>query len=164
MSTLIEKYKKDLLYAWQDYEYQVMERDRKWYLYAGSILLAIIAYAVYSNSPVVAITFILLGITGYLVLNKPPRFLDFAIFYRGVIVGKEIYEFENIESFWIFYEPEETGMKVLSLHISGALLPFVHLPIGKEDPVKIREALIKFIPEVKQDVGLVETVERLLGI
>ena len=123
--SLTEKYKNDLLYSWQDYEFQVMERDRKWYLYAGLFLLLIIAYAVYANNPVVAITFILIGLTGYLVLNKPPRFLDFGIFYRGVIVGQEIYEFDNIESFWIFTSDIFLLLVIYSLSIDIFILIYM---------------------------------------
>ncbi|PJA87043.1 MAG: hypothetical protein CO141_01530, partial [Candidatus Moranbacteria bacterium CG_4_9_14_3_um_filter_42_9] len=99
---------------------------------------------------------------GYIYLNKKPRILDFAITNTGVIADKEIYQFENINSFWIFYAPPQE--KLLSLHTKSYLMPFVHIPIGNENPVKIREMLLKYIPEIKQKPSFADMLERLLGI
>jgi hypothetical protein len=44
------------------------------------------------------------------------------------------------------------------------IAPYMHIPIGKEDPVKIREALLENIEEVKQEHNIVETLERLFRI
>jgi hypothetical protein len=109
-----------------------------------------------------AITFILIGVVGYIYMNKEPRTLNFIITEDGVVAGREIYEFDNLESFWIFYSPED--IKVISLRTKSHMVPHVHIPIHNEDPVKIREILLERIPEEKQEQGLVETLERLLRI
>ena len=109
-----------------------------------------------------AITFILIGIVGYIHLQKKPRVLDFTISRDGVSAGNEIYEFDQIKSFWIFYEPPHT--RILSLRAKGSLAPYVHIPIHQEDPSKIRKALFKSIPEKKQSFTVIDTLERLLHI
>jgi hypothetical protein len=153
---------KNALAHWQAPEFEVFERDKKWYLYASLALVAIIGYALYTNSPIMAVTFILIGVLEYIYLNKEPRILDFAITMDGIIVGNEIYEFENIHAFWIFYEPPHT--KILSLHTTSKLTPYLHLPIEEESPVRIREILIKHIPETKQDFRLVDALERIFRL
>lgn len=147
---------------WRAPEYQLPEKDRKWHLYMGLALLAIIAFAVYTNSPIMAITFILIGVVGYIFLNKEPEEIDFMITDDGIAAGREIYEFENMKSFWIFYEPG--GRKIISFRMNNSLLPFVHIPIGNQNPVAIREILMKFIPEVRQDPSLVDAFERMIGL
>jgi hypothetical protein len=109
-----------------------------------------------------AITFILLGVVGYIHINKEPRILDFMITYDGIVTGRELYEYDNLRSFWIFYQPE--GKKVISLHTMSTLVPFVHVPIDEEDPVHLRELLLHFLPEEKHEEGLVELFERILRI
>lgn len=153
---------KNALYHWQAPEFETYEQDKRWFLYLALILMAIIAYAIYANSPIMAITFILIGVVGYIYIDKEPRFLDFMITEDGIIAGKEIFEYERIKSFWIFYE--EDGSKVISLHMHSLITPYMHIPIGKENPVEIREALLENIEEIKQEHNIVETLERLFRI
>ena len=125
-------------------------------------MAVIIIYALVKDSPIMAITFLLIGIVGYIQLERFPRVLDFRVTTDGVMAGNELYEFENIKSFWIFYEPPHT--KILSLHTDAMLTPFIHIPVHQIDPVKLREILLEYIPEVKQSPTLTDTVARLLRI
>jgi hypothetical protein len=158
---LIEQYSRRALLHWKAPEFEKNEWDRKWYLVATLILAAIIIYALVSNNPIMAITFILIGIVGYIHLQKEPRILDFMISHEGIIASNEIYEFKSIQSFWIFYEP---FIKVISLRMKGKVMPHMHIPIHDQDPAKIREELLKFIPEVEQDLTLVDNLERALRL
>ncbi len=159
---LIEEYSEDVFLHWQAPEFETFPRDKKWYIYLAFLLIAIIAYAIYTNGIIMAITFILIGVVGYIYINKEPRTLDFRITYNGIIVGREIYLFDNIKSFWIFYEPNK--IRVISLHLESYLTPYIHIPIDDQDPVKIREILLNYVSEEKHEPGLVETLERLLKL
>ena len=159
---LIEEHSADELLAWSAPEFEKPEKTGRWYLVVAGILAMIIFYALFKNGPIMAITFILIGVTGYLMLNKEPRMMVFRITEDGIVVGRQIYEFEHMQSFWIFYNPPYE--KVLSLHLKGSLVPYLHIPVDNEDPVKIRETLLKFIPEIKQEKSMVDTVERFLGM
>ncbi len=150
------------LARWQAPEFETYERDRRWEMYLALVLAAIVAYAVFTNSPIMAITFILIGVVAYIYMNKEARILDFMVTSDGVVAGKELYPFENIKSFWIFYEPD--GKKVISLHTRSYLPPYVHIPIHEEDPVELREILLQYVPEIKQEEGVIDTLERLLRI
>jgi len=150
------------LLSWQAPEFEVYEKDNKWFAYISLILIAIIAYAVYSNSLIMAIAFILIGVILYIQLNKEPKIIDFAITTDGVIAGREIFEFDQIQSFWIFYDPPHE--KYVSFHTRGHLVPFIHIAIDDQDPVELRHILIKYIPEIKQEPGLVDVLERFLRI
>ncbi len=146
--------------AWEGPEFEVYERDKQWYIVASVILLLIIAYAVIINSPIMAITFILIGVVGYIYLQKEPRDLVFAVTAQGVFVGNELFSFDEIESFWIFYEPPHTYL--LSLALRNRTLPYVHIPLHQVDPVQLHEELIQFVPERRQEIGFIDTLERLL--
>jgi hypothetical protein len=152
----------EILHQWQAPEFEVYEKSNRWYLLAGAFLLAIITYAMFTNGPIMAITFILIGIVGYIHLQKEPRLVTFTITNEGIIADKDMYLFENIHSFWVFYEPHH--MELISLHTKAAMLPFVHIPLENEDPVHLREMLLPFIPEIKQEPSFVDTLERILHI
>jgi hypothetical protein len=159
---LIGEHSEDVLAHWRAPEYEAYDRDRKWYIYMTLALAFIVGYAIYTNGIVMAITFILIGVVGYIHINKDPRILDFLITPEGVLAGREIYEFDNMLSFWIFYEEE--GKKSISLHTKSHLVSYVHIPIHEENPAELQEILIKYIPEIKQEEGIVEIAERILRI
>ena len=152
----------NILFHWQAPEYESYERDKKWYTVMALGLLAIIVYAFFTSSPLMAITFILIGIVEYIYVSREPQMLDFMITKNGVVAGKEIYEFEQIESFWIFYEQE--SIKSLSLRIKSNLMPFLQIPLHNEDPEEIHKILTQYIPEIKQDYRLRDSLSRMLRL
>jgi len=152
----------EILHQWQASEFEVQEQNTDLLYYILFFLIVIVGYAVYSNSPIMAITFILLGVVGYINMGKKPRIIDFKLTDEGVAAGREFFTYENIKSFWIFYEPD--NLKVISLHTDSYITPFVHIPLHNEDPVGMREILLKYLPEVKQKYSMVDKLERILGI
>lgn len=150
------------LLSWRGLEFEVYEKDKRWYAYVSLILIAIIGYAVYTNSLIMAMVFILIGIIFYIQLHKEPKIIDFAITTDGIIAGNEIFEFDQLKSFWIFYDPPQK--KYVSFHTTGRLVPFIHIMIDEHDPVELRSILIKYIPEVKQEPGMADVLEKFLRI
>lgn len=151
-----------ITHQWEAPEFEVYEKSTRWYLIFAVFIALLVAYALFTNGPIMAITFILAGIVGYIHLQKDPRVISFAITTKGVVADKEMYTYENIHSFWIFYDPNHT--KTISLHTKASMLPFIHIPINEEDPVKLRELLMLNIPEIKQDPSLIDVIERVLHI
>jgi hypothetical protein len=151
-----------ILFHWKAPEYENYERDRKWYVVMTLALVAIITYAFFTNSPIMAITFILIGIIEYIYISREPEMLDFAITEKGIVVGREIYEFESINSFWIFYNPEI--IKSLSLHTKNNIFPFVQIPLHNEDPEEVRSILLQLISEKKQEPRFADTLNRILRL
>lgn len=152
----------EVFYSWEAPEFEVYEKSRNWYIVAGLFILIMVVYAIFTNGPIMAITFILIGIVGFIYSQKDPRIVTFSITSKGVLADRQFYSYENIFSFWIFYESNHA--KVISLHTKASVLPFVHIPINNEDPVKIRELLMQNIPETKQDPSLIDTIERVLHL
>jgi hypothetical protein len=148
------------LFSWEAREYEKCQRHRNWYLIVFACFFGLIIYALFSNNLLMAILFILLGTSLYLFEKKDPAFHKFIITTEGIIAQDDFYEFSTIESFWIFYEP--AGKKILSLKNKKGFLPPIHIPLGNADPVEIREILLEFILEEKQDEGLVDLLERFL--
>jgi len=159
---IIASYSKSALCHWRAPEFEARQRDKRWFVYLALALMAIIGYAVYANSPIMAITFILIGVVGYTYIEKEPRTLDFMITEDGIVAGKEIFEYERIKSFWIFYE--EDGSRVISLHMKSLITPYMHIPIGEEDPTIIRGALLENVEEIEQEHNIVDALERFFGI
>lgn len=159
-SQYIQHNKENVLVQWRGPEFEHYPRDKKWYTGAAIILALIILYAVFTNGIIMAIVFALIGISGYIILSQPQKEIDFAVTYDGILVGDEIYDFDDIKSFWIFYEPPHT--RIISLHMRGYFRPYLHIPLHQVDPVIVHKALVEFVSEKRQEQNIVDIVERLL--
>lgn len=161
MSTLPVGYGEVLL-QWEAPEHEPLELGPRSRIIVTVLLIIVIAYALITNSPLMAITFILVGVVGYLSMHREQKIISFLLTSQGVIAGKEFYPFDEIHSFWIYTESPFDGL--LSLHTTGKLVPYIHIPTVTVDTEILRETLAAFLPEEKHEPGLVDTLERLLHI
>jgi len=152
----------EVLHKWMAPEFETYEKSAIWYITFSILILAMTAYALITNSPIMAITFILLGIVGYIHLQKDPRIINFSITSKGIVADREMYLYDNIHSFWIFYDHPHA--RTISLHTKASMLPFIHIPIRDEDPVLLRELIMRSIPEIKQEPSLIDAIERAFHI
>ncbi|MFZ2187588.1 MAG: hypothetical protein WAV46_03135 [Candidatus Moraniibacteriota bacterium] len=152
----------EVLLYWQAPEHEPLELGPRSTIVVTLLLIAIIAYALYTNSPLMAITFILIGVVGYLSLYHEPRVLTFMVTAKGIIAGNEFYAFDTLESFFIYTEPPFEN--ILSIRTEGKLVPYVHIPAMGVNIDVLRDTLDEFIPEEKHQPGLVDTLEKLLHI
>ena len=152
----------DVLLSWEAPEHEPLELGPRSSVIVVVILIAIIAFALYTNSPLMAITFILIGVVGYLSINRGQRILAFYVTTKGIIAGNEFYEYGNVESFHFYEEPPFENL--LSLKTNGALVPYAHVPIIPTQKDALRDMLDEYIPEDKHVPSLVDTLEKLLHI
>lgn len=147
--------------SWQAPEFESSQADRRVFLGLITLFFAIIVYALVENSPLMAITFVLLGTVTFLHSRKPTRILTFQVTEDAVISGSEVYPFENIASFWIIYEPNEQS---LFLKTKASLISSIRIPLGDMSPNHLREALLPNIREVKYEPTILDTLSRFLHI
>jgi hypothetical protein len=159
-SPYIKQHPENVIVSWRGPEFEHYPHDRQWYIGALLIVCLIILYAIFTDSIIMAIVFVLIAFTGYLFLSRPQKVIDFAITYDGIVAGRDLYRFDDIRSFWIFYEPPHT--RIISLHMKDHFRPYLHIPLHQVDPVVIHKKLTDFVPEIKQEQNLVDTFERLL--
>ncbi len=159
-SQYLKENEADVLVRWRGPDFEHYPHSKKWYMGVSITIALIVLYALWTDSIIMAIVFVLIWIVGYLQLSRPPKVIDFAVTYDGILVGDEIYDFDEIKSFWIFYEPPHT--RIISLNVKGYLRPYLHIPLHQVDPVIVHEKLVEFIPEEKQEQNIVDILERLL--
>lgn len=134
-------------------------------LIMGLASIALIAYFAKSGNYLASFLLFLAGATVVLSIfrrDKNPRIIKCKIKSEGVQVNRDLYPYENIKSFWIFYNPP--SRQELSIRLKNSFSSHVRIPLGDEDPVKIRELLLKFIPEKKQEEAIVDVFARMVGL
>ena len=91
---------------------------------------------------------------------KKPREINLAITAKGIKIDKTLYEFDNLKSFWIFYEPPQ--IKELSLRSKKTVMPYIKISLGEQNPVEVRQTLLKYLPERRHKESLVDNLARSL--
>jgi hypothetical protein len=151
-----------VLISWQEPEHDAFELGPRSRLISLVLLVGIVAWALYTDSPLMAITFILIGVIGYLLESQTPRIANFALTERGVLAGRQFYPYETIESFHIY--EEEPFLDTLSLHTNGDLISHVHVPIKTAPKQEVYDILSGFVPEVPHEPNFVDSLEKLMHI
>ena len=86
---------------------------------------------------------------------RPAEIISASISTQGVTVKKDLYPWANIKSFWIF---EKSYKKEISLELKRQFMPFLKIPLGDIEPAKVREILLKFIPEKEQEESFIDNL------
>jgi len=77
--------------------------------------------------------------------KKDPLEIDISIMEAGVQIGEKFYKYKDIGNFFIIYEPPTTSN--LYIQMKTRLSPRLNIPLGDQNPIKIRDILINFISE-----------------
>lgn len=151
-----------ILLEWTAPEHDTFELGPKARIIIALLLIVIIGWALFTNSPLMAITFILVGVVGYLMHIAEPKQYRFALTDKGVLAHNEFYAYDTIRSFFIHTEAPLENL--LSLRTTGILTPHVHIPLADLDHEVIRRFLSVQTLEETHDPSLVDILERLLHI
>jgi len=148
-------------FEWLAPEFIKYEKDRNWFI-AGSIILAALLFvSIFTKSYIMGITFFLIGVVTFIYAKKEPKIIQFSLNHRGIRIGNRLYDFEDLKSFWIFYDPPE--IKEVCFRSRKLFMTHVRIPLGDEDPTKIREFLKRFLVEKKQEESLADILARRIG-
>lgn len=109
-----------------------------------------------------AVFFAVAALVVLLSASSRRQVISFGIDGRGVRAGDRLFIFDDLRSFWIFYEP---GVRAeLSLRSRKVAMPYIHIPLGEMNPARVHEALSRYIPERRQQDSVVDHLSRHLGL
>ncbi len=146
---------------WTAPEFEKHEKGPAWFLVVGFFALIFFTIALLMKNFIFAILIMLAVFTIFIYALKTPRQINFKIKGEGITISDKLYPFEDLSSFWIFYEPPR--IKELSIKSKKTLTMMIRIPLSNQDPSSIRQALIKFIPEEKQEESLVDIIFKSIG-
>ena len=146
--------------SWQAREFTKYEKDKNWFAIWLIISITIVTIAIIFKNFLFAIFAIFAALAVFIQALQEPRIITFKITARGLLIDRKLYNFLDLESFWIIYEPPE--VKELYIKSKKLFIPQISISINKENPVKIRQALLNFLPEKEQRQSLVDIIARLL--
>lgn len=137
-----------VLLEWETPEFIPIPRGKTWYLVAGLVLTALVAYALFTDSLSMAVVFIMLAIVFLLTEKRQPRDVRVAITDLGVLYNDRFYPYHHINAFWLVYHPPYVRVLYLRLR-EGKGYRYLKIELSHQKPQKVRELLLKELPEIE---------------
>lgn len=155
----------ELLLGWSFPEYAHHKRSFKWYLLISSVLALIIFYSFLTGNFLFAFFLILFAIIIFSSDHRAPRKVSFGIFEDGIKIGEsKFYTWSDINNFHLVYQPPQ--VKRLYIDLKNVLLTDLSVPLGNQDPLKIRKILREYLEEDldRENETLMDRLNRWLKI
>jgi len=154
----------NILLSWQFPEYNIYERKKSWYIWAGIFFLGLLSYAVFTANFLFGLIMIMAAIILFVSHNKEPENLNFSLSEKGIIVEDKIYPYKDIKKFWLLYEPPE--VKNIYFEFKSSFKPILIIPLQNQNPLKVREILKKYLTEdlEKENESTSDALARVLKI
>ena len=149
-----------ILASWKITGFDKHHRPIRWYILIGLIGFAFLCYAIITTNYLFAIIVVLGGAIIYIQDTASADQVPFAITTRGIKIGNAEHVYNEIGKFWIIYDPPE--VKKLYFSFKGSFSPSVMIPLSNQNPLKIRDILLRFLEEdlEKEEEPLSETLAR----
>lgn len=151
--------------SWKIDEFVKHQRNKKWYMIASAIALALIIWAIIDKNYFFALIIILSSALIVFYDGEVPNKIDVKLEYNGLFVGNNFYEFQSISSFYIIYKPEQKVKKIF-FEFKNPLKNRLSISLENENPIIIRDYLLQYLKEdlEKENEPLSEGLSKLLKL
>jgi len=119
-------------FEWKALEFEKTEKTKSWFIIPGIITIIIGIFA-----------------------------LKFRIDEKGIKIGRKLFDFDELKSFWVFYSPPEE--KELSIRSKKMFIPYIKIPLDNQNPNEIRKYLLKFLPEKRHKESVIDIWMKRIG-
>jgi len=147
--------------SWKALEYKRKEKTADWYWAVIIISLAIVILSFISHNVFFAVLIIISVIILLLFSLIPPRLIDISINQKGITVGKEMYPFITLHSFWVDGKNDK-NQKIL-IKSRKLVMPIIVIPLEEHHHLDVRDFLLKYIPEEEMHERLSNIIMEKLG-
>jgi len=121
-----------------------------------------LAYIYFQKNILTAVFFFLTALIILIFAFKEKRIVFWEITRHGIAIDRSFFPHQELKSFWIEYQPGY--IKEISLKSRKWYQGYLKIPLREDNPLKIREILLKYLPEERHEDTLIEMVSRKLGI
>jgi len=138
-------YGKEII-SWKVPEYEKHERSRNWYIIITGLALLLLIYSFFSGNFLFAVIIIIAAAVIILHDGNEPILIKVSLTDEGVVVGRKFYDYDEFKDFSVVYKPRQE-VKNLYFEFKNAIKPRLSIPLDKQNPLLIRENLLKYLPE-----------------
>ncbi|MBI4994607.1 hypothetical protein HZC21_03115 [Candidatus Peregrinibacteria bacterium] len=133
------------VFTWSAPEYIYHKKTALWFIVAGFVAIALVIYGLMTNGWTFSVAIIVFAGTYYSFYKHAPQNVEVKISRVGVKIGRHLFPYGKLKSFWIVYDPPL--VKRLYLRTTSRLHPDIFISLQHADPSKIRSILKEHILE-----------------
>jgi hypothetical protein len=151
--------------SWDVPEYEQHVRDRKWYIIAALIGLALIAYAIFTHNYLFALIIVIIAFIIISRDNQAPMKVRFTIEDGGIRLGQKFYEYDKFKNFSVVFRPQD-DIRNLYINFNNSVRPHLSIPLKGNDPMLVRSQLLRYMKEdlSRNDAPLSEGLGKMLKL
>lgn len=156
----------DYKISWIAPEHEHREHSADWYWAVGIISVSLaVAFVIVGNTLLSIV--ILIGMGTLLAYSKhPPKTLQCSLSKKGVQVGKTLYPWDTLASFWVLEGVDNVRYhrdpKILIIS-KKPFMPHIVVPLNELVIEEVHQALSHMLPEEHQTEPLPERLMRKIG-
>lgn len=136
--------------TWQAPEYVHKERGNDWFWAIGVITVVACGVAIWLHNYVFAVFLLVSGGSLIMFTLRHPEDVIYTIETKGLSMGKDLYEWNNLKSFNIKKNDKDEFAKLL-IETSKYFLPIYTIPIPKEKVEEVKVTLLKLLSKSEID-------------
>ena len=147
--------------SWKALEYKRKEKTADWYWAVVLISLAMVVASFILHNALFAILIIIS--TGILMSFSmtAPKTVSISINQKGLTVGREMYPFATLDSFWV--ESADGENQKILLKSKKLIMPLIAIPLEEHHHLDVREFLLNYLPKVEMHEPLSQKIMEKLG-
>ncbi len=130
--------------GWQAPSIPSHERSKRWYMVAGTAVIAVAAYGIILGDWTVSLIGILTGAIYFLIRSHKPSSHAFVVTSVGILFDESFTRWEDLESFWLIDAPQYSTLRLKAKSIRRSTITIL---TGTTPSSDIRTAIGQFIPE-----------------
>ncbi len=141
-----EENQQENIINWKISEYDSPERNKRWYIIAIIVILAILTYSIITANYLFTIIMLIGSFLLFYYDKKKAPMIDFILEEEGTVIGSKFYDYDEIKNFSIVYKPKE-DIKNLYFTFNNNLRNRMTIPLIDQDPLTIRRYLLQYLDE-----------------
>lgn len=147
--------------SWQALEYKRKEKTANWYWAVIIIALSLVIISLMTHNFLFAIIIVISTIILLSFSVNPPNILNIIMNQKGIVVGKDMYPFATLASFWV--ESMDNDNQKILLKSKKIIMPLIVVPLEEHHHLDIREFLLQYLPEEEIHEPLSQKIMEKLG-
>ncbi len=151
--------------AWQIQDYEHRGHDKKWYIIAGIIALALIVYSLFTYNYLFAMIIVMTAILIYFLDKQEPMTIDFSVSGSGIHFGQRLIPYEKLKDFAVVFRPKD-DIRGLYFSYKNSARHRLSIPLNGTDPLILRRFLLKYLNEDldRTDAPFSEGIAKMLKL
>jgi hypothetical protein len=131
---------------WKIPEYDSPQKNKRWYIIAIVVILAILTYSVMTANYLFTFIMLIGSIMLFYFDQREAPMIDFILEEEGVVIGTKFYDYDEIKNFSIVYKPKE-DIKNIYLTFNNNLRNRIAIPLIDKDPLIVRRYMLQYLDE-----------------